>query len=375
VVVVHNGELYNFRELRRQLERARHRFATHGDTEVLAHLYEEHGESFAGRLRGMFAVAIWDARRRRLVLARDRFGIKPLLYRATADGLEFASELRALPRGELDLDALEAFLALNAIPAPLTIFRDVRKLPPGHLLVWDEDGSIRLERFARPAPPLAAEVRSEHTAELAEELRARLRDSVRAHLVSDVPVGVLLSGGGRLGDAGRARRAGERGTAAHVLDRLRRALLRRALLRRARRRAPGRRAVWDEPPRARPASRRGAAPPRARRGVRRAVRGLVGAPDLPHLEPRRRGCEGRALGRGRRRALRRLLHVRGRPAGAAGRAPRRARAPVRRAPAELEREGELRSTARSASSVPRTCHRSSATTAGRRSSHRKLARS
>jgi asparagine synthase (glutamine-hydrolysing) len=195
VTVVQNGEIYNYRELRRELERAGHRFATQGDTEVLAHLYEEHGDAFAGRLRGMFAVAIWDAGRRRLVLARDRFGIKPLLYRATAEGLEFASELRALPRGEIDLDALEAFLAFNAIPAPLTIFRDVRKLPPGHLLVWDEDGSLRLERFARPAPPPAEEVRSEDTAELAEELRSRLRDSVRAHLVSDVPVGVLLSGG------------------------------------------------------------------------------------------------------------------------------------------------------------------------------------
>jgi asparagine synthase (glutamine-hydrolysing) len=195
VTVVQNGEIYNYRELRDQLERAGHRFATRGDTEVLAHLYEEHGDAFAGRLRGMFAVAIWDARRKRLVLARDRFGIKPLVYRVTADGLEFASDLRALPRGEIDLDALEAFLAFNTVPAPLTIFRDVRKLPPGHVLVWEEGGSHRVERFARPAPAAADQVRSEDTAELAEELRSRLRDSVRAHLVSDVPVGVLLSGG------------------------------------------------------------------------------------------------------------------------------------------------------------------------------------
>src|SRR6266516_6782742 len=126
--VVQNGELYNYRELRTELERAGHRFRTHGDTEVLVHLYEEHGLDFARRLRGMFAVGIWDAARRRLVLARDRFGIKPLYYRATADGLELASELRALPRGEVDLDALEAFLAFNSIPAPLSIFRDTRKL-------------------------------------------------------------------------------------------------------------------------------------------------------------------------------------------------------------------------------------------------------
>jgi asparagine synthase (glutamine-hydrolysing) len=139
----------------------------------------------------MFAVAIWDAPRRRLVLARDRFGIKPLYYRHADGELAFASELRALPRGEIDLDALEAFLAFNSIPAPLTIFREVRKLPAGHLLVW-EDGNVRLERFARPAP---LPERDDDEAELVEELRSRLRDSVRAHLVSDVPVGVLLSGG------------------------------------------------------------------------------------------------------------------------------------------------------------------------------------
>jgi asparagine synthase (glutamine-hydrolysing) len=194
VVVVQNGEIYNYRELRAELERAGHRFRSHGDTEVIAHLYEEHGLEFARRLRGMFALAIWDARAQRLVLARDRFGIKPLVYREERDTLTFASELRALPRGEVDLDALEAFLAFNTVPAPLTIFRGTRKLPAGHLLAWDS-GSTQVERFARPAPVAAAEVRDGDEAELVEELRARLRDSVRAHLVSDVPVGVLLSGG------------------------------------------------------------------------------------------------------------------------------------------------------------------------------------
>jgi asparagine synthase (glutamine-hydrolysing) len=189
--VVQNGEIYNYRDLRNELERAGHRFRTRGDTEVLLHLYEEHGDAFAERLRGMFAVAIWDAKRRRLVLARDRFGIKPLYYREDGDELTFASELRALPRGQIDLDALEAFLAFNSIPAPLTIFRESRKLPAGHLLLW-ENGRVRLERFARPAP---TEPRRDEEAELVEELRARVRDSVRAHLVSDVPVGVLLSGG------------------------------------------------------------------------------------------------------------------------------------------------------------------------------------
>jgi asparagine synthase (glutamine-hydrolysing) len=194
VHVVQNGELYNYPELRGELERAGHTFRTHGDTEVLVHLYEQEGLAFARRLRGMFAVALWDSTRRRLVLARDRYGIKPLYYRADGDGLEFASELRSLPRGEIDLDALEAFLAFNSIPAPLTIFREARKLPPGHVLVW-EDGKLSLERYARPAPVAVGELRDDDEAELLEELRSRLRDSVRAHLLADVPVGVLLSGG------------------------------------------------------------------------------------------------------------------------------------------------------------------------------------
>jgi asparagine synthase (glutamine-hydrolysing) len=193
-VVVQNGEIYNYPELRRELERAGHELRTHCDTEALVHLYEEHGVGFAERLRGMFAVAIWDAPRRRLVLARDRYGIKPLYYRHLGDELRFASELRSMPRGEIDLDALEAFLAFNSIPAPYSIFRDVRKLPAGHILVW-ENGVVTLERFARPGPEIESDLRTGDEAELVEELRARLRDSVRAHLLSDVPVGVLLSGG------------------------------------------------------------------------------------------------------------------------------------------------------------------------------------
>jgi asparagine synthase (glutamine-hydrolysing) len=193
-VVVQNGEIYNYPELRRDLERAGHVLRTRCDTEAIVHLYEEHGLGFAERLRGMFAVAIWDVRRRRLVLARDRYGIKPLYYRHARDELRFASELRALPRGEIDLDAVEAFLAFNSIPAPYSIFREVRKLPAGHVLVW-EGGAVSLERYARPAPASGDELREGDEAELVEELRARLRDSVRAHLLSDVPVGVLLSGG------------------------------------------------------------------------------------------------------------------------------------------------------------------------------------
>jgi asparagine synthase (glutamine-hydrolysing) len=194
ITVVQNGELYNYRELRHELERAGHRFSTSGDTEVLVHLYEEHGDGFADQLRGMFAIALWDSDKGRLVLARDRYGIKPLYYREADGELAFASELRAFPRGEIDLDALDAFLAFNSVPGPLTIFREVRKLQPGHVLTW-QDGRSELLRYARPAPVPADGVRNDEEAELVEELRARLRDSVRAHLVSDVPVGVLLSGG------------------------------------------------------------------------------------------------------------------------------------------------------------------------------------
>src|SRR5437868_2893510 len=193
-VVVQNGEIYNHPDLMRELQSEGHVYRTHSDTETLVHLYEQHDLDFAERLRGMFAVAIWDARRRRLVLARDRYGIKPLYYRDGGDTLQFASEVRALPRGEIDLDALEAFLAFNSIPAPYSIFRDVRKLPAGHVLVWQE-GAVSLERYARPGPVPLDELRTDDEAELVEELRARLRDSVRAHLLSDVPVGVLLSGG------------------------------------------------------------------------------------------------------------------------------------------------------------------------------------
>jgi asparagine synthase (glutamine-hydrolysing) len=147
----------------------------------------------------MFAIALWDKRRQRLLLARDRFGIKPLYYRHAAGGLAFASELKAMLEQpgfsrEIDPRAVAAYLAFNSIPAPLTIFREARKLPPGYLLAW-EGGGVALRRYARPGPPSAEEVRSGSAAELTAELREVLEDSVRAHLVADVPVGVLLSGG------------------------------------------------------------------------------------------------------------------------------------------------------------------------------------
>jgi asparagine synthase (glutamine-hydrolysing) len=192
VVVVQNGELYNYRELAHELRRAGHIFRTECDTEVHVHGYEEWGLDLFERLRGMFAVAIWDARQQRLVLARDRFGIKPLYYRHVDGELSFASELDALPQGEIDLDALDAFLTFNTIPGPLSIFREIRKLVPGHVLTW-QHGDMATREYARPGP---LEPRhDDDEAELVEECRARLRDSVRAHLIADVPVGVLLSGG------------------------------------------------------------------------------------------------------------------------------------------------------------------------------------
>src|SRR5436853_4012473 len=154
VWVVQNGEIYNHAELRAELERQGHRMRTdHSDTEVLVHLYEQHGPSFAERLRGMFAVAIWDSRERRLVLARDRFGIKPLHWARLPGGLAFGSELKCLLPApgfsrEIDPDAVDAFLAFNSIPAPLTIYKSARKLPPGHYLVWQEGSEeVTIERY------------------------------------------------------------------------------------------------------------------------------------------------------------------------------------------------------------------------------------
>ncbi len=199
VVVVQNGEIYNHRELRRELESQGHRFSTASDTEVLVHLYEQHGDAFIERLRGMFALALWDSREKRLLLARDRFGIKPLYYRVAGGSISFASELKAMLEvpgfsREIDRRAVSAYLAFNSIPAPLTIFAEARKLPPGHSLVW-RGGEFQQTRYARPTPAAAERVRKGPAGDLAEELRETLRDSVRAHLVADVPVGVLLSGG------------------------------------------------------------------------------------------------------------------------------------------------------------------------------------
>lgn len=200
VYAIQNGEIYNYASLGRDLRERGHELVTHSDTEVLVHLYEEMGPDFVRELRGMFAIAIWDRRRHRLVLARDRYGIKPLLYAESKGALAFSSELKSLMQwGQIDRTvsvlALEQYLRFNWVPGVDTIFEQVHSLAPGHMLIA-EGGETRIVRFADPtsadAQIVAADLGDET---LVEELLRRLRDSVRAHLVADVPVGVLLSGG------------------------------------------------------------------------------------------------------------------------------------------------------------------------------------
>lgn len=197
VRAVFNGEIYNYRQLRRQLEREGHRLTSHGDSEPLVHLYEGAGAAFVHALRGMFALAIWDARRGQLLLARDRVGIKPLYYWVSPDRLVFASELRAFLTlrefsGTLDRHAIGQYLTLGYVPDPLAIFRDVRKLPPGHLLTRDRNGHIEVSCYWSP---VSIEQRDVAEGESIEELRRLLSDSVACHLESDVPLGAFLSGG------------------------------------------------------------------------------------------------------------------------------------------------------------------------------------
>ena len=197
VWVTFNGEIYNFRELRAELEERGHRFRTATDTEVLVHLYEEYGAESVRRLRGMFALALWDAPRRRLLLARDRLGKKPLFYARTRNALVFASETRALlAEGSIeprpDERAIDAFLTYQYVPSPLSAFAGVSKLPPAHYAVMDEGGPLRLVRYWHPP---AGPKSNRSITELREELLARLGEAVRMRLVADVPIGAFLSGG------------------------------------------------------------------------------------------------------------------------------------------------------------------------------------
>jgi asparagine synthase (glutamine-hydrolysing) len=200
VTIVFNGEVYNYRELQRELEERGHEFKTNSDTETILHAYEEYGADCVSRLRGMFAFALWDARARSLFIARDRTGKKPLYYTVTSRGtLIFGSELKSLRehpefRGEMDTEALDAYLTFGYVPDPLTIFRDVHKLPPGHHLTFAA-GKLSIKQYwdFPYHEPQTEPVRSEE--ECLEELRALLDEAVRVRLVADVPLGAFLSGG------------------------------------------------------------------------------------------------------------------------------------------------------------------------------------
>lgn len=197
--VVYNGEIYNHADLRRDLQSRGHRFRTRCDTEVIPHLYEEYGDDFPIHLNGMFAIALWDSLKRRLVLVRDRLGIKPLYYAALpGGGLAFASELKALVchgqvGRQIDPDAVNEYLTYEYVPAPRTIFKGSAKLMGGHRLTW-EAGRARVGRYWRLRFGPGDE-RPPSRAEAAEHLRDLLERSVQARLMSDVPLGVLLSGG------------------------------------------------------------------------------------------------------------------------------------------------------------------------------------
>jgi asparagine synthase (glutamine-hydrolysing) len=196
VVAVCNGEIYNFRELRAELEARGHRFATHSDSETAVHAYEEYGDAFLGRLDGMFGVALWDRRRRRLIVARDAIGIKPIYYRLDAHEFMFASEAKsilAVPgvSARLDGDALAQYLSVGYVCAPNSMFQGISKLEPGTALIV-EDGAVRKHRYYS-LPAAIDHARAESW--WLEEVRAGIERSVREQMVSDVPIGAFLSGG------------------------------------------------------------------------------------------------------------------------------------------------------------------------------------
>ncbi|HEY0681401.1 MAG TPA: asparagine synthase (glutamine-hydrolyzing) [Steroidobacter sp.] len=197
LVLVCNGEIYNYRELRRRLEQDGHRFLTNSDCEVILGLYERHGDRLLDHLRGMFAFALWDVKRRRLLAARDHLGQKPFFYSTGQQGFAFASEIKALRaldrrRQRMNLAALDQYLGLRLIDAPLTMFEGIHKLPPGHLLTVEAGFEPLIRRYwhLQQSPKLTG---SEE--ELLDELQAKLQETLRLHMESDVPVGAFLSGG------------------------------------------------------------------------------------------------------------------------------------------------------------------------------------
>jgi asparagine synthase (glutamine-hydrolysing) len=197
--IIFNGEIYNFHVLRSELERLGHRFCSRGDTEVLLKAYGNWGEACVDRLAGMFAFAVWDARKGRLFLARDRLGVKPLYYHASPDLLVFGSEIRSLlasgliPR-PLSMDGLASYLAFGAVQDPFTIIEGVRSLPPGHTLTW-EKGRLETRQYWSMAEVAARAPQTRDAGEAALALRELIQRAVSQRLISDVPIGVFLSGG------------------------------------------------------------------------------------------------------------------------------------------------------------------------------------
>jgi asparagine synthase (glutamine-hydrolysing) len=195
--LVCNGEIYNYRELRQRLEADGHRFLTHSDCEVIIGLYERHGEKLLDHLRGMFAFVLWDTRKRKILAARDHLGQKPLYYRYEAGAFACASEIKALVAYEnrtprMNLAALDQYLALRLIDAPLSMFEGIHKLPPGHLLTVSSTEALQIRRYwsLQQSPKLAGT-----ETQLLDELESRVEKALRLHLESDVPVGAFLSGG------------------------------------------------------------------------------------------------------------------------------------------------------------------------------------
>jgi asparagine synthase (glutamine-hydrolysing) len=196
--IVFNGEIYNHAALRKQLEEKGHRYRTHCDTETIVHLYEEYGRDCVQHLRGMFAFAIWDSRKRQLFIARDRVGIKPLYYRKTSDSFLFGSEIKVIlaypgVHAEFNRTALPEYLAFGYLSGEETLYQGIRKLMPGHTLVLDENGAIHIQQYWDL--PLTSESASHPENYYVQKYRELLEAAVSSHLMSDVPLGVFLSGG------------------------------------------------------------------------------------------------------------------------------------------------------------------------------------
>jgi asparagine synthase (glutamine-hydrolysing) len=202
VVVMMNGELYNYREVRAGLEKDGFKFATKTDTEILPHLYQKYGDALLDHVNGMYAFSLWDSRKKKLLIARDRFGEKPLYYGVFDGKLIWASEPKAIlahpsVKAELDLDALRHYVSFDYVPAPLSIYKDIRKLPAAHVLTV-EGGEVKTRRYWDidwSRADAKGRLNGTGLAHKADELRELLSDAVRMRLVSDVPLGILLSGG------------------------------------------------------------------------------------------------------------------------------------------------------------------------------------